>query len=85
MTFSKNYQAKMKIAEITGNNIIEQTNEGFLVLFTSEEKEAAKVAAAKLIEAGFSNVSLCGRGKFYIAVNHVSVEKQNFQIASVTF
>lgn len=83
--FTSLNEAKTEIRKITGENVLISTENGFRLLFTSEQKEDAKDAVKVLVYNDFSKVKLTGRGKFYVDIDWVDITSHNLIISRVIF
>lgn len=84
-TFTSNSEARRKAESIANNKNTCFTNEGFEIMFTSENsKEEVKEIAEKL-KAVFSSVAIKGRKVQSILVNHISQKVEQLRITEVTY
>ena len=74
----------MKLAaQITGNNNIHFTNEGFEILFSSENPNQKEVV--EKLKAVFTNVKIQGRKVPKVLVNRIEQKTNGLTITEVTY
>ncbi len=82
-TFLGNSQAMKLAAQITGNNNIHFTNEGFEILFSSENPNQKEVV--EKLKAVFTNVKIQGRKVPKVLVNRIEQKTNGLTITEVTY
>ena len=74
----------MKLAaQITGNNNIHFTNEGFEILFSSENPNQKEVV--EKLKSVFTNVKIQGRKVPKVLVNRIEQKTNGLTITEVTY
>lgn len=84
-TFNSNTAAKKKVEELANTNLVNYTNEGFEVLFTSDNSKEEVKAVAEKLQSVFSNVVIKGKKVKYILINRISQNVQNFRVTEVAY
>lgn len=82
-TFKSESQATNKAAEIAKTTNVYYTNEGFEIIFTSDDTNQKEVAEA--LRSVFSDVKVVGRKVPSIRVNRISLTSVNAHITQVTY
>lgn len=84
-TFNSNTEAKRKVEELANTKQVHYTNEGFEILFTSDNSKEEVKAIAERLQTVFSNVVIKGRKVQSILINKISQNVKNLRITEITY